>query len=109
MRNRSRGLPQQSEKRAAKRAARERVVEAVFRRDNYRCRAALSVPDVDCGGPIDPHEVIPRSAWPDGDLVESNVLTVCRAHHRWIDLHPDAAHALGLHGYSYERPTQEEP
>lgn len=104
MRSRSRGLPQVSPKRAARRAARERVVDQAFRRDRWACQARELVPDVECDGPIDPHERIPRSAWPDGDLVVENVVTVCRAHHRWIDNNPAAAHARGLHGYSWERP-----
>lgn len=57
-----------------------------------------------CRGPLDPHEIIPRSAWRDGIYVLSNVVMVCRAHHDWIGDYPDTAHTLGLHGYSHERP-----
>jgi hypothetical protein len=81
------------------------VVAAVVARDGLGCRARLSVPGVACGGPYDVHEVIPRSAWRDGYLVVSNCIVVCRSHHDWIGDYPDAAHALGLHGYSYERPS----
>lgn len=59
---------------------------------------------VRCGGPLDPHEVIPRSVWPDGELVLENVMMVCRRHHEWIGDNPAHAHALNLHGFSWERP-----
>lgn len=58
-----------------------------------------------CTGPLDCHEIIPRSAWAAGWLEPSNIVLVCRLHHDWIGEHPDAAHLLGLHGYSYERPA----
>lgn len=95
-----------SERKQEQRAERQRVVDAAFRRDRWACVAVKLVPSVECGGPLDPHERIPRSAWPGGELVLDNVLTVCRAHHRWVDHHPDDAHALGLHGYSWEVPER---
>lgn len=57
-----------------------------------------------CGGPLDVHEVIPRSAWAAGQYEASNCLLICRRHHDWIDDNPDVAHTLGLHGFSWERP-----
>lgn len=57
-----------------------------------------------CGGPLDVHEIIPRSVWPDGDLIESNCVLLCRAHHDWVGDHPEDAHAIGLHRFSWERP-----
>lgn len=61
--------------------------------------------DLDCWHSIlDVHEIIPRSAWPDGELVESNCVLICRRHHIWIDQHPELAHEIGLHGFSWERP-----
>jgi hypothetical protein len=93
-------LRSRSTRRDLEAARRAVVVERVQRRDRS-CRAT-SVMEVSCGGPLDPHEVIPRSAWRGGYLVETNVILVCRNHHRWIDNHPEDAHALGLHGYSWE-------
>lgn len=83
-------------------------------RDGYRCqfwwneRGANHLVNygkapAECGGPLDPHEIIPRSAWHDGQYEPSNVITICRTHHTWIDNHPTLAHELGLHGYSHER------
>jgi len=83
---------------------RRRLVERVMRRDGYVCRAVELVPEVTCGGEADVHEIIPRSAWPGGWLIESNAILVCRRHHEWIGDHPNLAHDLGLHGYSWERP-----
>lgn len=62
-----------------------------------------AVMHVMCHGPLDVHEIIPRSAWPDGELVESNCQLICRRHHEWVDAHPAIAHQIGLHGYSWER------
>lgn len=96
-------LNQVSPRRAARAAERERIVQRAFARDRFTCQAAKLVPDVECSRRLDPHERIPRSAWADGIYDLDNVLTICRNHHRWIDLHETEAHALGLHGYSHER------
>lgn len=93
-----------SKRRESKRDERAALVEAVFRRDGHACVARTKVPGVRCRPRLDPHEIIPRSAWRDGYLVMSNVVTVCEAHHDWIDNNPNEAHTLGLHGYSWERP-----
>lgn len=59
--------------------------------DEYRVRDGvgldLSGPVVvpACGGPLDKHETIPRSLWPDGCLDPTNCATLCRAHHDWIE------------------------
>lgn len=96
-------LPRMSEKARERAAARKVTVEIVRRRDNHTCQARGLVDSVRCGGPLDPHEIIPRSAWQLGYLEPGNVVTVCRRHHEWIDNHPDDAFALGLHGYSWQR------
>jgi hypothetical protein len=51
---------------------------------------------------LDAHEIIPRSAWTAGWLEPSNIISVCRFHHDAIGDRPDDAHALGVHGYSWE-------
>lgn len=102
-------MRQVSKKRAAERTTRREVVAEALSRDGTACRARLLVPEVACRGPLDPHEIIPRSAWRAGYLVVSNVIGVCRAHHDWIGDHPDDAHALGLHGYSWNRPDAPGP
>lgn len=84
--------------------ARDAVIAAVLERDGETCRAASKVLSVACGGAADVHEIIPRSAWPDGYLVVDNCVLICRRHHEWVDANPAAAHALGLHGFSWERP-----
>lgn len=96
-------VPYASEKRIGNRELRARLCERVLARDGHRCVAGRAVPTVACSGPLDVHEVIPRSAWAKGYLVLSNCRTVCRAHHDWIGLHPLEAHRLGLHGFSWER------
>lgn len=97
-------MRRESPKRRARRPDRRAVVAAAFRRDVYRCRAVNLLPEIVCSGPLDPHEVIPRSVWPDGQYEVSNVVTLCRAHHDHVTDHPAEAHALGLHGWSWEVP-----
>jgi len=92
-----------SEKRRARQYERNLAVGRAMARDHYRCRAVLLVPEVECHGRLDPHEIIPRSAWSEGIYDADNIACICRAHHHWIDNYPNAAHALGLHGYSHER------
>lgn len=96
-----------SDRRRSEQGERQRVVQDAYDRDNHDCRARLLVPHIRCGGRLDPHEVIPRSAWRAGYLVLSNVFTICRNHHRWIGDNPAVdgpAHKLGLHGFSWEVP-----
>lgn len=99
-------LRQRSIKREEEAAERRIVVLSALARDRYTCRAKELVDAVRCAGPLDPHEVIPRSAWAAGYLVLDNVVIVCRNHHEWIGEYPDEAHAIGLHGYSWERPDR---
>lgn len=104
---RRRPVRSQSPQRMALRDLRKLVVEQVHDRDRV-CQAEHLVRDVTCGGPLDVHEIIPRSAWVDGTYSTTNCVLVCRNHHRWIDANPDAAHAAGLHGYSWQVPPDPE-
>lgn len=96
-------IASQSEKVLAQLPDRARTVDQAWQRDRGQCRAEHLVPEVRCGGPLDVHEIIPRSAWPGGQYVLTNVLLVCRRHHDWIGNFPEAAHEIGLHGFSWER------
>lgn len=102
--NRRKPIRARSDARIAEAPIRQDIVRRALQRDGYRCVAESLVPEVACGGQLDVHEVIPRSAWPGAHLVLDAVLTLCRSHHRWTGDNPTAAHALGLHGYSWERP-----
>lgn len=93
-------IKQRSIKAEASQLERDQVMIRVRKRD--RTCQARGVPHI-CGKQLDVHEIIPRSAWPGGYLVDSNCVLVCRAAHHWIDDHPYEAHDLGLHGYSWER------
>jgi len=97
-----RAIPRESAKRKAERARRLEVVDEVRRRDGDRCYAAAALPALTCRGPLDPHEVIPRSTRPGGHLDPGNVRLVCRGHHEWITDNPAAAASVGLHGWSWE-------
>ncbi len=92
-----------SAKRKAEKPARAGVVAQVLLRDGNRCRAAGIAPGA-CQGPLDVHEVIPRSVRPGAHLDPDGAIAICRLHHSWVGDHPAEAHALGLHGFSYERP-----
>lgn len=101
---RVRRLSPVSKKRELEAAERTIVRLRVLARDGRCCVAGALVPSIACRGPLDVHEVIPRSAWREGYLVDDNCVTICRAHHDWVGDHPEAAHGFGLHGYSWERP-----
>lgn len=90
-------------KRRSKQAQRAALVQRVLYRDQ-RCQFNLRValygdtgtwPSQDHAGPLDVHEVIPRSVWPDGELVDDNCVTICRLHHQWVDDHPNDAVFVG--------------
>ena len=108
-----------SAKRRAALPERAAVKQAAHERDAWRCqfwsfydRARLDDHDLPhmhalplaCGGDLECHEIIPRSAWAAGWLVLENCVSICHRHHTWIGDHPADAHAFGLHGFSYERP-----
>lgn len=65
----------------------------VFARDRG-CVAVLLVRDVRCSGPLDPHHVLRRSQ--GGTDTADNLLTLCRAHHRWVHEHPALSIEIGL-------------
>jgi len=106
-----------SPKRRAALPKRAEVRDIVLDRDNWSCQfmnaLAASVPtgktpdlaDVPlaCGGPLDVHEIIPRSADPTAWLRPEACKTLCRRHHDWVGDHPALAHEIGLHGFSWER------
>lgn len=102
-----------SKKRSALLPARRALVDRIHARDvicqlpRYWLRAGLLTVDYrdpgQCSRRLDVHEIIPRSAWRDGWLVDTNCVLICGNHHHWIDNHPDEAHTIGLHGFSHER------
>lgn len=104
LRRPTKSIAQYSPSRRTEIPARSAVVEYVTRRDRGACQAKDRVGHVRCAGPLDPHEIIPRSAWRLGYLDPTNIIMVCRAHHDWIGDHPKVAHLRGLHGFSWEVP-----
>lgn len=99
----------------AKRAQRRAVVEEVLERDRgcVFMNHVLAVYGNDyvpfeypynCRPPLDCHEIIPRSVWPNGELEPTNCTMLCRTHHEFVTDHPADAYALGLHSFSWERP-----
>ena len=119
----SRRLPPMSAKRRAALPERAAVKQAAHERDAWLCQfwpyydraeqsvrrdgGEFSLPAVPlaCVQGLEAHEIIPRSAWSDGWLCLGNIASLCPRHHQWVTEHPDAAHAIGLHAYSWsERP-----
>lgn len=94
-------LKPMSARRAGEVDERRGVREAVIHRDRS-CRAIeRGVPGA-CGGPLDVHEILPRSADASGYLDPANCILLCRRHHEWVGANPSAAHDVGLHRYSWE-------
>lgn len=74
---------------------REEVRRIVLARDMGLCRAKFLVPSIQCSGPLDIDEVIPRGR--GGNYLDpNNCQVLCRAHHRWKHDHPAHAERLGL-------------
>lgn len=71
---------------------------AALARDGHRCQARLLVPEVACGGPLDPQHVIPQGVDKTLAADPANIVACCRQHHEWIGDNPVAARAVGLHG-----------
>ena len=106
---RRQSLRKVSPKTLALRSTRQEVVRAVHLRDGtcqfwHHCPRGLEGVPWICAGPLDVHEIIPRSAWAMGQYRIDNTVLICRIHHMWIDNHPLLAHEVGLHGFSYDRP-----
>lgn len=99
-------IPARSAKRISDSERRRQVIEEVGTRDGWVCGGVGRIPNHICRSTdeLDCHEIIPRSAWPSGYLVADNCVMVCRIAHQWIDLNPEKAHDIGLHGFSWERP-----
>jgi hypothetical protein len=107
-----------SKKRRAALPARSAVIREVHERDQH-CQfiSRLWAPEsgweegdlvgvpTRCSGPLDVHEIIPRSAWSAGWLEPSNCVLLCRLHHSWVTENPRVANLLGLHKFSHERPA----
>lgn len=91
------GLRPQSRRRTERRDERAKVSDNVRRRAGDRCEA-IGLVEHTCFGPIDVHEVFPRSAWPDGIYDEANCVCVCRwINDTWVKSNPDEAERVGLH------------
>lgn len=68
--------------------------DAALERDQWDCRAEAHGLDGECEAPLDVHHVRPRSQGGTHDL--SNLVCLCRSHHRWVHAHPAVAYRLGL-------------
>jgi hypothetical protein len=94
-----------SAKRRRLMVARKPVVQAVFERDNYTCRAQ-GMPGVgECFGPLTPHEILSRSraGRTDENLLNADgMLTLCAHHNTWCEDHPPEAEALGLTMHAWD-------
>lgn len=74
-------------------------------RDGYRCQAHDSVPSVACQGVLEAHETAQRSLVPGSHLRLDLMITLCTAHHSWIDNNILRAHELGLLRHSWDVPN----
>lgn len=88
-----------SDKRRVENRARSKILAAmraeVEAGARPACAAAELLPDIDCGGPVDGHELLSRGR--GGSITDRrNVVLVCRWHHTHITTNPTEAEALGL-------------
>ena len=75
------------------RAVPKDIYAQVVARDNG-CRAERLVREISCYGRLDPHHIQRRSQ--GGTDTADNLVTLCRAHHRWVHEHPALSKPLGL-------------
>lgn len=97
---RSGSLRARSPRKADRYAAIAAACGEAIERDGHACQARLLVPEIRCGGKLDPQHVIPQGVRKDLAAEPRNIVACCRRHHDWIGDHPEAARALGLHGFS---------
>lgn len=99
-------LPARSQRQADRDAVIDDAIRQAKERDGYRCQAEARgvVTDVTCWGGAEGQHIIPRSVRKDLAADVDNIVTLCSGHHRWVDAHPNAARALGFHGWSTDRP-----
>lgn len=74
----------------------------VLDRDRESCQAYGLHDGTPCAGRIEVHHIAARSARPDLIADSDNMICLCQSHHRWVGDHPNDAHEVGLHRYSWE-------
>lgn len=93
-----------SAKRAAEKDAYAAAKREAWSRDGGTCQAAPDRkrgregwPEIECGGPVDPHHVAPVGQYPKLRCDPDNLLTLCRNHHDAVHHQdPIRARQLGL-------------
>lgn len=88
-------LKHMSKKRKSQLPQRKEVRRIVLTRDMLSCRAKFLVPSIECHGPLDVDEIVPRGRGGDWLDIE-NCQVLCRAHHTWKHDNPADAERLGL-------------
>lgn len=74
---------------------REIVRIEVLLRDHMQCNAKYIVESIECWGPLDVDEIIPRGRG-GSHLDATNCQVLCRAHHTWKHDNPAEAERLNL-------------
>lgn len=97
-----------SDKRRRLMKERKPVVQSVFERDGYLCRAN-GMPGVGkCHGRLTPHEVLnrERAGRRDENLLDPDgIITLCSFHNTWVEDNPRKAEILGLAVHAWDRPS----
>lgn len=84
------------------------TTEAEFRRvvryrAHDRCEGFALLPAIACLGGLEAHHVKRRPQCTPAERVDpDNGRLLCTAHHAWVTEHPERAHELGLHRWSWE-------
>ena len=68
--------------------------DAALERDQWDCQAPARGLEGECEFPLDVHHLKRRSQGGTHEL--SNLLCLCRTHHRYVHAHPAVAYRLGL-------------
>lgn len=91
-----------SKKRQDEKPERDKVREAVLKRDDFTCQARGITDGPDCWGPLDIDEIISRARMPGGHLNIDNCQVLCRGHNLYKEDDPLWALRHGLAKNSWE-------
>lgn len=96
-------MRQVSKKRAAERTARLALLERIAKRDGGcvarpggRFDLGTACSTIPGRYAFEGHELVRRSQFAGGHLVDDNVVTLCSGHHEFVTANPAAAKSAGL-------------
>lgn len=98
--------PVSAKKRELDQNVRSELRGLVLHRAGSRCAFAETRRLGGCGGPLDVHEIHPRSADPSAPYIERNCRVLCRRHHELLTADTLLAQCVGMYIPRLENPYE---